>query len=460
MAEVIEKPVTISSLDFENVKRIKAVRLEPSESGLTVIGGRNAQGKTSVLDAICWALGGGKYKPADPRRDGAAGEPSLRVELSNGIVVERKGKAGSLKVTDSTGAKAGQALLDSFVEQFALDVPRFLQATDKDRALTLLRIIGVEDQLREYEKQEASLTQRRLTTGQVERQRRGAVETMAYYPDAPESAVDVAGLAEQQRDALERNAENQRIRDDLEQLRVDRARVEHEAAQLAAQAQVKTAQLAEVDKRIAEAEGVVAGLVDVDVSGMAEAIADAEETNRKVAANNAFICAKAEADELKEEYDALDAEVDRVRADRMALLEGADMPLPGLSVEGDRLMYNGHAWADMSGSEQMRVATAIVRRINPACGFVLVDKLEQMDAQTLAEFAAWCEGEGLQVIGTRVSTGGECSVVIEDGMVVRAADSEPTDAPVAADAASAALQQPTKTIEPLMAFAAAEGRAF
>jgi hypothetical protein len=71
----------------------------------------------------------------------------------------------------------------------------------------------------------------------------------------------------------------------------------------------------------------------------------------------------------------------------------------------------------MSGSEQLRVATAIVRATKPQCGFVLVDKLEQMDVQTLAEFGAWAQSEGLQVIGTRVSTGDECTIIIEDGMV-------------------------------------------
>ena len=93
------------------------------------------------------------------------------------------------------------------------------------------------------------------------------------------------------------------------------------------------------------------------------------------------------------------------------------MPLEGLSVEGGALTYQGDSWGYMSASMQLMVATAIVRKINPACGFVLVDKLEQMDAETLAEFARWCEGEGLQVIGTRVSTGDECTVVIEDGTV-------------------------------------------
>ena len=75
-------------------------------------------------------------------------------------------------------------------------------------------------------------------------------------------------------------------------------------------------------------------------------------------------------------------------------------------------------WDNMSGSEQLRVATAIIRQLNPECGFVLVDKLEQMDTETLQEFSQWLESEELQVIATRVGTGDECSIIIEDGYSV------------------------------------------
>ena len=105
--------VKINSLEIENVKRIKAVKLEPSANGLTIIGGNNNQGKTSVLDAIAWALGGDKYKPTAAARDGAYTDPILHVELSNGLIVERKGKNSSLKVIDPNGNKAGQQLLVS-----------------------------------------------------------------------------------------------------------------------------------------------------------------------------------------------------------------------------------------------------------------------------------------------------------------------------------------------------------
>lgn len=50
--------VKINSLELENIKRIKAVKLVPSANGLTILGGKNGQGKTSVLDAIAWRLVG------------------------------------------------------------------------------------------------------------------------------------------------------------------------------------------------------------------------------------------------------------------------------------------------------------------------------------------------------------------------------------------------------------------
>lgn len=116
--------VKINSLEFENIKRIKAVKLEPSSNGLTIVGGKNRQGKTSVLDAIAWALGGDNFRPSNAKNDSSVLPPSLKVTLDNGIVVERKGKNSTLKVTDPRGNVSGQSLLNSFIEKLALDLPK------------------------------------------------------------------------------------------------------------------------------------------------------------------------------------------------------------------------------------------------------------------------------------------------------------------------------------------------
>ena len=139
--------VKINSLEVENVKRVKAVVIQPNENGLTILGGNNNQGKTSVLDAIAWALGGNKYKPSNPYREGSVNPPNLKITMNNGLVVERKGKNSSLTVLDPEGNKGGQQLLNSFVEELAIDLPKFMESTSKEKAATLLQIIGIGDQL-------------------------------------------------------------------------------------------------------------------------------------------------------------------------------------------------------------------------------------------------------------------------------------------------------------------------
>ena len=114
----------INRLEIENVKRIHAVMIEPSKDGLTIIGGKNRQGKSSVLDAIAWALGGNKYKPTQAANADSTIPPRLKVIMDNGLVVERKGKNSDLKVTDPEGQKGGQQLLDSFVEELAINLPK------------------------------------------------------------------------------------------------------------------------------------------------------------------------------------------------------------------------------------------------------------------------------------------------------------------------------------------------
>jgi len=65
--------------------------------------------------------------------------------------------------------------------------------------------------------------------------------------------------------------------------------------------------------------------------------------------------------------------------------------------------------------------------LNPECGFVLLDRLEQMDMDTLRGFGTWLESEGLQAIATRVSTGEECQIIIEDGEAVEGKTDKPQE---------------------------------
>lgn len=416
--------VTITALEAENVKRIKAVAFTPSPTGLTLVGGNNNQGKTSVLDALAWALGGERFRPDAAQRDGAIALAHLKVTLSNGVVVERKGKNASLTVTDPTGRRSGQQLLNAFVEPLALDLPRFMDASDKEKADILLRIIGIGAELHTRDLEIKGLYDKRTFTGQLAAQKKHFAEEMISYPEAPDEPVSASELIRQQQDILARNGENQRKRRQAQELTRKRDEAMAEMQRLDERIAELTARREEVSKKhtalfvqAMEASKSAEQLQDESTAELEASIRDIEETNRKVRANLEKSRAEDEAAQYASEYDRLTESIQQKRADRMALLNGADLPLPGLSVEDGVLTYKGKHWRDMSGSDQLRVAAAIVRRLNPDCGFVLLDKLEQMDMTTLQEFSAWLEAEGLQAIATRVSTGSECQIIIEDGMV-------------------------------------------
>lgn len=415
----------ISNLQIENVKRVKAVRIEPTDKGLTILGGRNNQGKSSVLDSIAWALGGNRKKPSQADREGSMNKPYLKVTMNNGLVVERKGKNSDLKVTDPDGNSAGQTLLDSFVEELAIDLPQFMEATNKEKADTLLKIIGVGDQLYELEREEKELYDERRSVYRIKEQKRKYAEELPYHEDAPDEPLKISDLINEQQEILARNGENQKKRQEAQRLadRVDSQK--EKMASVKAEIARLEDQLAEMEdihqetvKDLETAQKTAEQLQDESTAELEQSIAENEQINEKVRTNLKKEAAEEEARSYETQYEKMSGQIQAIRDKKQALLDEADLPLPELSVKEGALTYKGQEWDNMSGSEQLKVSTAIVRQLKPDCGFVLIDKLEQMDLETMKEFGQWLEHEDLQAIATRVSTGEECQIIIEDGEVV------------------------------------------
>lgn len=410
--------IKINKLEIENVKRVKAVKIEPTANGLTILGGKNGQGKTSILDSIAWALGGNKYRPSQAQREGSVIPPHLHITLSNGLVVERKGKNSDLKVIDPNGEKAGQQLLSSFVEELAIDLPKFMNASNTEKANILLQIIGVGDQLHVLSKQEQEVYNKRLTIGQIADQKQKFANEQTYYPDAPKEPVSAGDLINQQQSILARNGENQQKRQRLTQYQALYATRGQEVERLSKMLEDAKALYAQTGNDLEIAQKDTLDLFDESTEALASNIQQIDEINRKVRANLDKDKAEMDANDYRTQYDKCTTQINEFRKQKTDLLNNADLPLEALSVDEGELIYKGQKWGNMSGADQLKVSTAIVRKLKPQCGFILLDKLEQMDLESLKEFGEWLEQEGLQAIATRVSTGEECSIIIEDGYVV------------------------------------------
>lgn len=425
-----KEAVHIACLQFENLKRVQAVEIVCEPTGLTLIGGRNGQGKTSVLDGIMWTLGGDRFRPSDPDRDGH--EAATHIELSNGITVERKGKNGALKVMGPDG-KGGQQLLNEFVNAFALNLPRFIVATPIEKARMLLDVFpGLGEQLDALNAEVKTLFDQRHALGQILQRKKKHAEDLPYIAGVPEEPLSGGDMTKRLQAAMSHNAENEARRRNVSQGRQNVARadedvqrakkrvtdLEQQLAESRDDLKHRTVQLDGMRRELAVAETETATLVDTDTATIQRELEEIDQVNAKVRQNHQKAAAEAEASELSDQYGAMSVKLDTVRAKRIQLLSAVDMPLDGLSIdEAGELVFAGRKWDGMSGSEQLRVAAAICAAVKPECGFVLLDKLEAMDIETLTEFGTWLRERGLQGIGTRVSTGDECSILIEDGMV-------------------------------------------
>lgn len=416
--------VRIVQLQIDNVKKIRAVGLTPAATGLTSIGGNNAQGKTSVLDAIMGALLGDKFKPSLPVRDGAQ-KGETKITLSNGFVVERNysAKGGSyLTVTAPDGGKHGQTILNEFLAELALNLGDFLKASDKQKSKILLQAVGVDTQ--PYDEKIAAMMQERLLKGRERDNAKGHYESLPYHEDYGTELADSTAIAAKLQQQMNHNSavaaayQDARAARDAMTAEVEhRAGLEKRLAEL--QAEIADSKI-KIDDLAAKAEAAIdayKAMEKIDTEPTTAELKSVEATNAKVRDNQAKANAKRQHSILADEYTHMTREIEALRDELKGLLDANPLPLDGLAIEEGELLYNGQRWDNMSGAERLQVATAVCHLINPRCGFVLIDGLETMDALTLVKFDAWLQDRGLQAIGTRVSTGDECTIIITDGAI-------------------------------------------
>lgn len=245
---------------------------------------------------------------------------------------------------------------------------------------------------------------------------------LEFFPDAPEENQSVAELVARRDEILKNNESNSKKRDSIITMENTRKSVEESIKKLEAQiSELKKHEeelyksLDDIIVKLDRSKKETELLKDLNTDEIDSQIKNIDEINYKVNSNRNKRAAEAEVKKYKSQHEELSKEVESIRKQKKDLLNGANLPLPELSVIDGELTYKGQMWDNMSGSERLKVSTSIIRKLNPECGFVLIDGLEGMDLNTLKDFGEWLNEEGLQAISTRVSKGEECQIIIEDG---------------------------------------------
>lgn len=398
-ASIEGNTVHIVQLQVENFKRIRAVSIEPDDSGAVVISGRNAQGKSSVLDAIWAALGGRDgNKSVKPIRDGA---DQARVTLNLGdMIVTRIWRNGttSVKVQSADGAeyKSPQSLLDILFGRMSFDPLAFTRLSARDQKEMLLKQVTLDVDIDELDRERVAKFDERTEVG---RRKKSLGEPPAFdiAMDIEEtSARDVLSELE---NAIEHNQE---IRNAGERT----ARLERRVRELTEELNAAKDQLGDVEK--------LAARPTIDETELRAKLRTLEDSNAKIRDNNAARELNSAHAILANEYAHLSEEIEAIDAQKADALARAEFPVGGLGFDADGVTFAGIPFSQASAAEQIRVSMAMAMASNPKLRVIRIMDGSLLDADGMQVITDAAREHGFQVWIERVGDDG-AAFVIEDG---------------------------------------------
>lgn len=400
----------IIKLEAENVKRLRAVQITP-EGHLINIGGRNGQGKTSLLDAIEMALGGGRSIPGKPIRDG---EDSARIVLeTDELVITRTftQKGSYLKVANKDGAKFsnGQEVLDALIGKYSFDPLDFTRLDPKKQAETLRELVGIDTS--ELDARRAVTFSTRTDINRDIKRFQAALDRTPHHEgigDAEKSAAEIIDAIEfaNQNNAKFRNTEQM-----ISACTTQISTIEEEISRLQAKLRDAMDQKSKALKAKSE-------LSLMDTDELKNSLSSIEDHNRKVRENQQHATILDQLDRATQASDELTEEIEGIDAEKSRVIREASFPIEGLGFDDDnRVTYNGIPFDQASSAEQIRVSVSIGLALNPKLRLLLVRDGSLLDSDALALLDQLATQHDAQILCERVGEGKECQVIIEDGMV-------------------------------------------
>jgi hypothetical protein len=399
----------IVTLTAENVKRIRAVEISP-DGNVVVIAGRNAQGKTSVLDSIWLALGGGAASrgTAKPIRDGEE-RAQVTLDLGDLRVTRTWTAAGTtLKVENADGAsyKSPQAMLDGLVGRLSFDPLAFAQQDGKTQLATLLDLVDLPfDPAQMDAKRRAAFDERTAINRdvkQLEGQLAGMPEAPAGLPAEEVSAADLLAKARSAQQYQDR-AVHLRSQHATAVQRVEQAARELEAAKEAEES--AAALVREIPENLPDPAQYETQLAELEQTNAAVRAAKARTEVLRLLDN-----ARGFSQSLTDQLAAIDA----TRAQAMA---EAKMPIDGLGFDEDGVTYQGMPFKQASAAEQLRVSVAMAMALNPKVRVIRITDGSLLDSTNLALIEQMAADRDFQVWIERVDETGTVGILIEDGQV-------------------------------------------
>lgn len=399
----------IDQVKISNFKRIKLVEFKP-EGELVVIGGKNGQGKTSVLDAIASALSGTKPKISDPVRHGSD-KYETTILTDTGLEIRQYGtKDGTygLRVRGADGMEAAQPakFLEKFYSTLTFDPLAFARQSAGQQGETLRRLLNLDW---------SALDDRRKNLYDARTAVNREIGALGEVPEPdaklPVQLLDVGDLYESLNTAHDANENRRRT-----EASADHAREILTVWQLKLEEAKR--EFADSQKQVAACDAAVTLLPEpVDTDRLIETLRNADATNARVTKNNELRVQQRLLEERKANAVTLTEKIADVDATKRSMIAAAEFPVGGLDfAEDGTVLFNEVPFDQAAESEKIRVSASIGLEMAPQLKVLLVRDGSLLDDDSLAELEALARLYDAQILIERVGSEG-AQIVMRDGEV-------------------------------------------
>lgn len=424
----------IVQLNAENIKRLVAVEIRP-DGNLVEITGKNGQGKTSILDAIWWALDTNKTVQSKPVRDGAE---SGFIELDLGEYIVRKKFTPrengdvtiSLTVKNKDGAKFGspQELLSGFIGDLTFDPIAFSRMKPRDQVTALRALVPGYD-FEAADKANQSDFDQRTDVNRRARELKAQIDGLFVPEDTPDERISSDDLMQELQSALERNAQSDAVV-------AKRANIAERISIMEETIALRKRQVTELQRQIVKAELDLEELRDeedglgdpaekADIEAIRRRVTESEEINRRVDRKKQRAALEKELSEVEDMSASLTKTIEARKVAAAKAVREARLPVAGLELTEDAILLNGQPFNQASDAEQLRVSIAVAGAMNPRLRIVRVRDGSLLDNDSMAALTSYAEENDLQLWIETVQSNRETAIVIEDGRV--RSTEEPTE---------------------------------
>jgi predicted nuclease with TOPRIM domain len=146
-------------------------------------------------------------------------------------------------------------------------------------------------------------------------------------------------------------------------------------------------------------------------------ISKAIGVNAKIEEKTRYLSIKEKASSLEDEYDEMSEKISGLEKEKVALLKKADMPINGLSIDDEGVLYKGIPFGQLASSEQLKVSLAIAISLNPELRVLRITDGSLLDEDNLKLISDIAGKTDYQIWIEKVDESGEVGIFIEDGEI-------------------------------------------